>query len=167
MLRWFTVASFPSIGTWSNSRGVNASEHKPKNLLIHWSTGQFSTPNPKAIIPPVLDRSALYQSVCGQFTYLVPTIRSKNAWIGRLPPKAFSMALRTSSSTMPRTPPLITLSRGNYTVIFKRLYPSRLRILVPAYSGLILIFQAATNSVSATCNGQESNFNTVFSVWRP
>ena len=47
-------------------------------------------------------------------------------------------------------------------------YPSKLKILVPAYNGLILIFQgkSATNSVSTTCNGHASSFITVFSAWR-
>ena len=42
----------------------------------------------------------------GLQTYLVPTRRSKNRLIGIFTGSSFSIALKTSSSTIPRTPPL-------------------------------------------------------------
>ena len=52
-----------------------------------------------------------------ELPYLVPTIRSKNAWIGILPPRASSIALRVSSSRIPRIPPLYPISHGYRPIV--------------------------------------------------
>ena len=44
-------------------------------------------------------------------THLVPTTRSKNAWIDNSPPSSTSIDFKTSSSKIPRIPPLFRLVR--------------------------------------------------------
>lgn len=97
---------------WS-SRSVKAEPHKPLNFEMQSSMDQFCTPMPSAIMPPVLQEEELFSvlSLIKKMTYLVPTIKSKKSWILMFPPSFCSICFRTCSSTMPRTPPLNSISR--------------------------------------------------------
>lgn len=55
LLLWLIITSFPSTGMPFNSRGVKALGQSSLNFRVHWSTLQFFTPRPKAMIPPVLN----------------------------------------------------------------------------------------------------------------
>lgn len=92
-------------------RPVKAWGQSSLKRCIHSSTPHRFTPRPRAIIPPVLFVSEIRQNYgITARTYLVPTIRSKKSWIGTWGPSSFWMALRSTSSTIPRTPPLFLRS---------------------------------------------------------
>ena len=75
-------------------------------------------------------------------TNLVPTIKSKKHWMFKQPPRALSICLNISSSTMPRIPPLKRLSglQRSIKVFCIDTYPSSVRMRKPAASGLSKTF---------------------------
>lgn len=69
-------------------------------------------------------------------TYFVPTIRSKNNWIGSPGPSTLSISLSTRNCATPLTPP-----------------PSRHNTLTPALAGLTATIQGGSAMTSPLCNG--------------
>ena len=75
-------------------------------------------------------------------TNLVPTIRSKKLLTGMLTGSSLSIAFRTSSSTIPRIPPLFqSVCDNSFETTARRTYPSKDKTRTPASGGMNLTKQ--------------------------
>ena len=116
----------------SNVRSLNAAAANFLKFCLESSRSHGISHKARAIIPPALGNILKTFDRMNLPTHLIPTTRSKKFWI-RIP-KRSSSEVRTTSSTIPRTPPLKRSVR-DISQSFNVAYPSNAGVRHPEKAG--------------------------------